>query len=718
MLLFTANCARIGRPEGGPRDSAPPILLKTKPVYGATFFNKKRVRLTFNEYVVLKDQSKQFIMSPPMEKLPSLMIRGKSVVVDFNSPLAASTTYSLNFGNAIVDNNEGNVFPNYHFAFSSGGVVDSMRMMGLALDAATDQPLANVYACLYASDNDSAVLNQRPQHIARSDKWGFFTFENIKDIPYKIVLLSDENKNYKYDIGQEAIGFFDGKLNPTRLAPPPHWLVDTLQMDTGSNRQPQFTVRMFTEEVKKQFLITATRKEHKAFTLTFNAPFPRIDSMEAEGVNFSKIKPEYSAKHDTITFWVNDTATSLVDSLWLNFTYLKTDTAGNLTSVREKQKLFLDTKKETEQKEAKEKEAAKKKGGGIGGFLKGIVGISDSVPDTAPRKPAHWTLKPAFNTSGISPLQSPTFQFNALLFAVQARKIKVEEMRIHPKRKDTSYIVLKTTLKRDTLRLRHYTLAGDWKENTTYRYQILPDAFIDIYGQTNDTVQGTISTVNPEQAAILTFRWSNVKQPYVLQITDAKASKVFREHNVTSDVEKLDIPYLAPAAYRIKVIKDDNGNGKWDAGNYFTRRQPEYTTFLKNPDGTLDFTLKANWEQELAVDMNILFPEFKLQTTRRDFPFDGIFTEDEEWLTFCASDSTPDITAEPAEWLLFCDDDDNHPRIVTENEDWLVFSAESDTPEIIPQPIEYIEFCNDKQVAESDDWITFCNDCENEKQEQ
>ena len=429
MLLLSARCARIGRPEGGPRDSAPPVLLKTQPAYGAVYFKKKRVRLTFNEYVLLKDQSKQFLMSPPAAKLPTLMIRGKSVVVEFNAPLADSVTYLLDFGNSIVDNNEGNVFPRYHFAFATGGAVDTMRMTGLALDAATGEPLAGAYVCLYQTDNDSIVLKERPSHIARSDRWGFFVLQNIKPVPYKVVLLSDENKNYRYDAGQEAIGFFDGSVNPHDLYPPRQWLADTLPPDTGSQREPQFIVRAFTEEVQKQFLAGAQRRERKAFTLTFNAPFPAIDSIRAAGVDFSKMLRENSPKRDTLTYWLLDTARSLPDSLTLAFVYLKTDTLGNLAPVSERQKLFFNSKKEAEQKER----AAPKKSGGIGGFLKSIVGADNA--DTAPRKPAHWTLKPAL-PAAVTPLQPPAVQFAAPLFALNPQNISVEEIRIHPKRKD------------------------------------------------------------------------------------------------------------------------------------------------------------------------------------------------------------------------------------------------------------------------------------------
>jgi hypothetical protein len=494
-----------------------------------------------------------------------------------------------------------------------------MRMTGLALDAATGEPLEGAYVCLYdatvdSTASDTVVLRTRPHHIARIDKWGFFIFENIKPIPYKAVVLSDENKNYKYDAGQESIGFFDGTINPAELYPPKQWLQDTAPLvDTGFNREPQFTIRTFTEEVKKHYLMSAQRKESKAFTLIFSAPFPTIDSVEADGVDLSKTIREYSARHDTITYWLRDTAATLPDSLWLNFIYLKTDSLDALSWTRERHKLFFDSKKDAEQKAlAKEKEEPKK-GGGIGGFLKSIVGIADS--DTTYHKPAHWTLKAPLPAS-ITPIQPPTVQFAAPLFALNPQNISIEEVRIHPKTKDTTIVAFRTTLRQDTLCLRHYTMAATWKENTAYRYRILPNTFIDIYGQTNDTIAGSIAVNGEEQTATLAFKCSNVQGTYLLQLMESKGDRVIYEKTVRADGDSVmpAMPYLVPASYRIRVVKDDNDNGKWDSGNYFAHLQPEYAVFLKNADGTTAFTLKANWEQELQVDMDVLFPELRMLT--------------------------------------------------------------------------------------------------------
>lgn len=617
LLLFHSGCARRGYPEGGLRDSAPPVLLRTSPKYGALNFNKKRVTFLFDENVTLKDADKKFIISPPTQKRPTLMANGKRLRVTFNSPLQDSTTYLLDFENTLVDNNEGNPYKNFKFAFSTGSVLDSLRMEGLAIDAFTNRPVLGSYAFVYLNTDDSVVLTIRPNNIALTDSAGFFVLDNLKGEPYKVVLLSDENKDYKYDIGQEFIGFFDGRPNPALLPVPEQCCHDhdydhdakpdvdkkpdaSLKSVAKPKRQPQFTIRMFKEEVYKQFLTSATRKEAKAFTLTFNAPFAQVDSLRADSVDFSKVHVEYSPSHDTITYWMADTALSFPDTLKLKFSYLKTDTLNQLSPTSAKQTL-------TFVKREKASDKTDKKSGGVGGFLKGLIGEEEEVLDTTPKKPANWTLKPMLGFAGVSPIQLATVSFAALLVEVNADKLKFEEVRINPKTKDTTLLDVPFKLVQDTLRSRRYMAVADWKEDAHYRYQVLPCAFIDVYGQTNDTINGRFDAVNIEKTAALNLNFSNVHEQYIVQITNAKGDNILRQLTVTQNGQIV-VKYLSPASYGIKIIRDDNQNGRWDTGSYSDHIQPEFAAFLQNTDGKFEFALKQGWDMDLSVDVDVLFP--------------------------------------------------------------------------------------------------------------
>ncbi|MDR3297142.1 MAG: Ig-like domain-containing protein [Prevotellaceae bacterium] len=596
LCTTLVSCARIGHPEGGPRDSLPPVLVRTQPLNGELYFSKKRVLVTFNEYVQLKEADKQFIMSPPPAKRPTLNVRGKSIRVDFNSPLPDSTTYLLDFGSSIVDNNEGNPYQQYQLMFSTGDHLDSLTIGGITLDAFTDKAYsgAGLLVFLYENNDDSVVLKQRPNAMMRPDAKGYFMAGALKSKPYKLVALADANKNYKYDIGQEAIAFLDVQAMPL---PQSEQLLDTSELH---KHDVKLMLRLFTEEFKTQYLTSCERPQKRALKLTFNAPFPTVDSITIDSQPAPMLVPEYSLRHDTITFWFADTATRVPDTMNLRFVYLKTDTLGELSPFAEKRRLIFTEK-------PKKEDEKKGKSGGLGGLLNRITGNEEEV-DTTPKKPAHWTLKPTFGTAAVSPIGSATLSFAALPIALNAELIRVEEMSINPRSKDTSYLNVDYTLVRDSLNLRYYRMEAAWKEATVYRYMMLPTAFWDVYAQTNDTMKGTFTSVDPDKLAKLTLHITNAASPYVVQLTDAKGATVVRQFAASGD-QQIDFIYVPAGTYGIRIIKDENGNGKWDTGSYWKRLQPEYATFLRPAPDKENVELKVGWDLELSVDMTVIFPE-------------------------------------------------------------------------------------------------------------
>jgi hypothetical protein len=599
LCLFTpAGCARISHPGGGPKDSLPPILLKTQPEQGALSFKGKRISIHFNEYVQLKEADKHFLMSPPPEKRPSLNIRGKRVQVDFNSPLRDSATYLLDFGSAIVDNNEGNPYPPYRFSFSTGAWLDTLSVEGLALDAYTDQPVSNVLVYLYENLEDSVALKQRPDNITRPNAMGLFMASSLKSKPYKMLAIADANKNYKYDVGQEAIGFLDFAITPVPLL---EWHGDDTLAHLHEIRDAKLVLRTFTEDFATQYLTSCERTQQRALKLAFNAPYPAIDTLAIDSVDVATLVPEYSAKHDTITFWFADTGAHVPDTMRLRLVYLKTDTLGMLSPFEEKRQLIFTQKKPDASEDKKEKST------GFGGLLNRLVGAEEAA-DTTPKKPAHWTLKPKFSTAAASPIAHASLSFDALPVAVNPNLITIEELQVNPRTKDSTYVALKFSLVRDSLNLRRYSVAAEWKELTTYRYAMLPNAFWDVYAQTNDTMAGAFTTLNPDNLSKLTLNFTQAEGCYVVQLTDAKGQAVLRRQLLSED-KKMDFLYLNPGAYCIRIIKDDNGNGKWDTGSYFKHIQPEYATFLKENPEKITFELKQGWDVELNVDLKNLFPD-------------------------------------------------------------------------------------------------------------
>ncbi len=162
VVMFFIGCANVSTPLGGPYDTVPPRVLFLEPGYGATNFDKKRITMTFDEYILLQNQQTEFYTSPMMDKNPTLTIRGKSLQIDLVSPLDSNTTYSLNFGRTIADNNEGNALTGFRYVFSTGDAVDSLLMSGYAVDAYTADTIGNVFIYFFDDATADSLMRLKP----------------------------------------------------------------------------------------------------------------------------------------------------------------------------------------------------------------------------------------------------------------------------------------------------------------------------------------------------------------------------------------------------------------------------------------------------------------------------------------------------------------------------------------------------------------------------
>ncbi|MBQ0006584.1 MAG: Ig-like domain-containing protein, partial [Alistipes sp.] len=202
--FFTKSCANVsGSPTGGPKDTIPPVLVACEPLYNAvnvpTQGKDCKIIFTFDEYVQVKDAMKYIFLSPPQVKRPEYKIKGKSVVVTFKEPLDSNTTYSLDLGQSISDNNEGNPFPQFVHSFSTGSYIDSMFVSGTVSNAVTLLPEKEITVLFHSDTTDSAVFNVLPAAAAKTDPWGYFTVRNLKPSEYRVYAIKDENNNNKYD---------------------------------------------------------------------------------------------------------------------------------------------------------------------------------------------------------------------------------------------------------------------------------------------------------------------------------------------------------------------------------------------------------------------------------------------------------------------------------------------------------------------------------------
>jgi len=214
--LILSNCANRGTPTGGEKDVDPPIIIKSIPENYSINFDAREIKIYFDEYVKIKDLQKQLIISPPMDPEPEITPLGtasKYITIKIHDTLLDNTTYAFNFGESIVDNNEGNPYPYYRYVFSTGDFIDSLNVRGFVTDALKHEPEEYVSIMLYDMDStftDSIIYKQKPKYITNTlDSTSTFTLENLKAGRYLMVALKDENGNYTFQQKSDKIGFYN-----------------------------------------------------------------------------------------------------------------------------------------------------------------------------------------------------------------------------------------------------------------------------------------------------------------------------------------------------------------------------------------------------------------------------------------------------------------------------------------------------------------------------
>ena len=343
-LMFSHSCANTTTPPtGGPKDTIPPVITKIYPVLNQVNVPTKKTKLeiVFDEYVKVKDP-KSLFLSPPLEKSPKFKIKGKGVVVYFESDLDSNKTYTLDLTNAIADNNEGNMYPGFTLVFSTGSVIDSMMVTGLVQDCNSLKPLKGATVMLYKDHADSALFLKRPDAAVKTDEWGFFCLRNIQDTVYRMYAIIDENNNNKYEPESEKVAFIDTLIRPVTV------VVDSLpelqkyEMTDTLNclaRKTEFELNVFKEKPSKQMIVNKERVGDRTAYITFMAPYAQIDSIWVRGVAPENLITQFNIVQDSLEIWVNDPKPQ-PDTMFLNVKYMKTDTLGMLNPFTEEIKLL------------------------------------------------------------------------------------------------------------------------------------------------------------------------------------------------------------------------------------------------------------------------------------------------------------------------------------------------------------------------------------------
>ena len=293
-LFVFSQCAQQMAPSGGVRDLYPPTLDTNKvdpaiPANFSTNFKAAEIILRFNEYFVLDKPLKNIVITPIPSQNPNYRIKGKKLIVGLEGALKDSTTYTINFGDAIKDVTEGNVTKNFNYVFSTGSYIDSLSFKGKVHEAFSKLGVENATVMLYEENTDSIPFKEKPMYFVKTSKTGSFTMDYLKAGKYKAVALLDEDNNYLFNPKIEAIAFSDNQIEIPKLAS------DTLED----------TFVLFKEDLKKQFVLEKKYTPQGRINLTMNRP---SDDLAVSGVNGLELNPNwinYSSKRDSIEFWID-----------------------------------------------------------------------------------------------------------------------------------------------------------------------------------------------------------------------------------------------------------------------------------------------------------------------------------------------------------------------------------------------------------------------------
>ena len=579
ILVFSPSCANTTTPpSGGPKDTIPPVLVKYSPQPGDTMIpvHKTQVSLTFDEFVVVKDIQSLFL-SPPLEKSPKYKMRGKSVIVYFESDLDSNKTYVLDVTNAIADNNEGNMYPGYAMVFSTGTHLDSMMMTGVVQDCNTLMPVKGATVMLYKDHSDSAIFKHRPDAAIKTDDWGFFCLRNIQDTVYRMYAIMDMNNNNIYEADNEQVAFIDTLVRPVqKVNDSVPELVKYLMTDTLAclARKTEYELNLFTEVPSKQMIVNKERLGERTAYITFMAPYAQIDSIWMTGIPSDKLITQFNLERDRLEIWVNDPGT-LPDTLFLNVDYLKTDTLGQLVPTVEEVKLAKPRK---------------------------VAGVAKS--STTDIKKEDTTTVFTINAKP-EMVEQYGFEIEFKYPLVVSAFDSLEFRYINPRQQEFTDTY---TVVQDSLNLRKYVVRPTSKLLPGYEYflKVPHRKFKDINGFFNDSSEVKVTLPNDDKLSTMNLVLSNVKNKYIVDLLNEKRDQVIRSFTVDT-AQTLLFPYLKAGKYSIRLTEDINRNGLVDTGNLLEHKQPEKVKFYKLEDGNTLIDIPEMTELEQNIDVEELF---------------------------------------------------------------------------------------------------------------
>ena len=588
LMIVCTHAASMGNPDGGPYDEEPPKFVRSTPKPFAINSKEKKVTIEFDEFIKLEKAAEKVVVSPPQLEQPEIKASGRKVVVGLVDSLRPNTTYTIDFADAIVDNNEGNPLGNYAFTFSTGTTIDTMEVSGTVLSASDLEPVKNIQVGLHSDLSDSAFMKKPFDRVSRTDSRGHFSIRGIAPGKYRIYALMDGNQNYLFDSKTEMIAFSDSIIIPAMedaMRQDTIWK-DSLTIDTiksvGYTRflPDDIILRAFKEENDRQYLTRSERDKENHFVLTFSA---RADTLPTlKGLNFDERDAfiiEKTDRNDSICYWIKDSLIYQMDTLEIQMDYLATDTLDRL--VPQTDTLFLANKltraerEKLEAKAAEEKEKERKK--------------KEKKGEKIEPEPTKFLTLNVDAPSAFDLDRNVYLSFDEPVASIDTAAIHMEI------KKDSLWEEIPFLFVSDSVLPRKYEILAEWEPEKEYQLSIDSMAFKGVYGLHTNKVKQTMKVKKLNEYGTILLNITGADSTAVVELLDG-SGKVLRQQRITPQ-NTADFYYLNPGTkFYIRLFNDRNGNGVWDTGKYSEHLQPEEVYYFpKVWEMKANFDFEENW---------------------------------------------------------------------------------------------------------------------------
>ena len=595
-VVAVVSCARMGTPDGGWYDEAPPRILHSSPNDRATHVTNKKINIYFDEYIKVADATNNVIVSPPQQEMPDITVKGKRLVVELKDTLKPDMTYTIDFSDAITDYSEDNPLGNYTYTFSTGDRIDTLEMSGYVLDASNLEPVKSILVGLYSDMADSVFRTKPMLRVARTDASGHFTIRGVAPGTYRVYALKDADGTYTFSQKSEMLAFSHNTFEPSvtmSMRQDTIWRdlnhIDSIAQVTYQRFLPDDIVLLaFQEEQTGRYLVKTERKDADRINMFFSYGSDSLPVIR--GMNFNAdgaFLVESNAKKDSLTYWLRDTLLINQDTLRFEMDYMMTDTLGHLVMKTDTIEALAKTPYEKRLKEEKktfenwQKEQEKKK--------KREEPYDSIYPVKA--------LEPSYTVpSTIDPDRS-------IFIEMPSPLERLDTAAIHLYSKiDSLWYRAPFEFRPVPTKLRQYEVIADWHPGTEYSFEVDSAAFTDIYGLVSHEFKRGVKAKNMDEYSSILLQLSGVQDSNVVVELLNGSDKAVKRVKMDKD-HSAQFFYVNPGTYYVRAFLDHNNNNVWDTGNYDEDRQAEEIFYYPR-----QIDAKAKWDITQSWNMTALPP--------------------------------------------------------------------------------------------------------------